>query len=71
MQRYVRLAGIEVEGATDGLNILPQQKGSASVIEFTKRGAASFDRIRKISQRRGGYQKNACSNLSFAIRSAY
>lgn len=34
MQRYIRLAGIEVHGATDKLNILSQQEAAAQVVEL-------------------------------------
>ena len=38
MQRYVRLAGIETDGATEGLKILPEEQVTAMVVNlFTKK----------------------------------
>lgn len=37
MQHYIRLAGIEVAGATDGLNFMPPEEIAANVVAF-KRG---------------------------------
>jgi integrase len=34
MQRYIRLAGIEIEGATDGLKILPPDQAMGRVVEL-------------------------------------
>lgn len=34
MQRYIRLAGIEVEGATDGLKILPEEAVMGRVVQL-------------------------------------
>jgi integrase len=34
MQRYIRLAGIEVAGATDGLSVLPPEEVAANVVAF-------------------------------------
>lgn len=34
MQRYIRLAGIEVKGATEGLKIMPQEQVMGRVIEL-------------------------------------
>ncbi len=34
MQRYIRLAGIEIEGATDGLRVLPDSDLSAKVVKL-------------------------------------
>ena len=36
MQRYVRLAGIEIKGVTEGLKILPEPEVFAKVIELVK-----------------------------------
>lgn len=36
MQYYIRLAGIEVEVATEGLKILPREECSAAVIDINK-----------------------------------
>lgn len=37
MQRYIRLAGIETKGATDGLKILPPEKAVGRVYELFKK----------------------------------
>ncbi len=34
MQRYVRLAGIEIEGSTDGLKLLPEDEVMGRVVEL-------------------------------------
>jgi len=34
MQRYIRLAGIEVKGATDGLKLLPDTQVMGRVLEL-------------------------------------
>ena len=36
MQRYIRLAGIEVEGATEGLKLLPDEMVMGKVIDLFK-----------------------------------
>lgn len=36
MQRYVRLAGIEVEGATDSLKFISENEAVGKVIEIYK-----------------------------------
>ena len=36
MQRYIRLAGIEVKGATNGLKFLPETEVVGRVIELFK-----------------------------------
>lgn len=37
MQRYIRLAGIEVKGATQGLKLLPEREAMGRVIELYKK----------------------------------
>ena len=37
MQRYIRLAGIEVTGATDSLSVLPPEEVAANVVAFRPR----------------------------------
>lgn len=37
MQRYIRLAGVEVAGATDGLSVLPPEEVAANVVAFRPR----------------------------------
>ncbi len=39
MQRYIRLAGIEVHGATEGLKVLPEQEIAAKVVNLFTRDA--------------------------------
>ncbi len=40
MQRYIRLAGIEVDGATESLNLLPEAQIAAKVVNmFTREGS--------------------------------
>ncbi|NUM89022.1 MAG: hypothetical protein HUU37_07445 [Bdellovibrionales bacterium] len=39
MQRYVRLAGIEIEGATDSLKILPPDQVMGRVVELFGTGS--------------------------------
>jgi hypothetical protein len=34
MNRYIRLAGIEITGATDGLKVLPEQEVFAKAVDF-------------------------------------
>jgi integrase len=34
MQRYIRLAGIEIEGATEGLKVLPEDEVMGRVVEL-------------------------------------
>jgi hypothetical protein len=34
MQRYIRLAGVEVKGATDGLKLLPEADVMAKVVNL-------------------------------------
>ena len=41
MQRYVRMAGIEVTGATEGLKVLPEQDIAAKVVNLFTRDAVS------------------------------
>jgi integrase len=38
MQRYIRLAGVEVAGATDKLSVLPPEEIAANVVAFRPRG---------------------------------
>lgn len=38
MQRYIRLAGVEVAGATDKLSVLPPEEIVANVVSFRTRG---------------------------------
>ncbi len=38
MQRYIRLAGVEVAGATDKLSVLPPEEIAANVLAFRPRG---------------------------------
>jgi len=38
MQRYIRLAGVEVAGATDKLSVLPPEEVAANVVSFRPRG---------------------------------
>jgi len=38
MQRYIRLAGVEVVGATDKLSVLPPEEIAANVVAFRPRG---------------------------------
>ena len=38
MQRYIRLAGVEVTGATDKLSVLPPEEVAANVVAFRPRG---------------------------------
>ena len=37
MQRYIRLAGVEVTGATDKLSVLPPEEVAANVVAFRPR----------------------------------
>ncbi|MEN9722593.1 MAG: hypothetical protein RJB38_579 [Pseudomonadota bacterium] len=37
MQRYIRLAGIEIEGATDGLKLIQPREAVAEVVELLRR----------------------------------
>lgn len=41
MQRYIRLAGIEIEGATDGLKVLPDPDMTAKVVKLFTGEAAN------------------------------
>lgn len=36
MQRYIRLAGIENEGATEGLKLLPADQVMSRIVELFK-----------------------------------
>jgi integrase len=38
MQRYIRLAGVEVAGATEKLSVLPPEEVAANVVAFRSRG---------------------------------
>jgi integrase len=40
MQRYIRLAGIEVAGATDGLSVLPPEEAAANVVAFRPKSSS-------------------------------